>query len=38
MLMVQKKKVVSMNIKDTVLEIKEKSNLNVASIKKINDI
>jgi len=33
-----KKKVVSMNIKDTVLEIKEKSNLNVASIKKINDI
>ena len=38
MLMVQKKKVVRMNIKDTVLEIKKKSNLDVTSIKKINDI
>ena len=33
-----KKKVISMNIEDTVLEIKEKSNLNVTSIKRINDI
>ena len=33
-----KKKVVRMNIKDTVLEIKKKSNLDVTSIKKINDI
>ena len=33
-----KKKVVSMNIEDTILEIKEKSNLNVTSIKRINDI
>lgn len=33
-----KKKVVTMNIKDTVSEIKKKSNLNVTSIKKINDI
>ena len=38
MLMVPKKKVVRMNIKDTVLEIKKKSNLDVTSIKKINDI
>ena len=36
--MAQKKKVVRMNIKDTVLEIKKKSNLDVTSIKKINDI
>ena len=33
-----KKKVVRMNIKDTVLEIKKKSNLDVTSIKKFNDI
>tara|TARA_B100000780_G_C21112695_1_gene449805 strand:+ start:957 stop:1694 length:738 start_codon:yes stop_codon:yes gene_type:complete len=33
-----KKKVVTMNIKDTVLEIKNKSNLEIISIKKINDI
>ena len=33
-----KKKVVRMNIKDTILEIKKKSNLDATSIKKINDI
>ena len=33
-----KKKVVTMNIKDTISEIKEKSNLRIISIKKINDI
>ena len=33
-----KKKVIIMNIKDTVLEIEEKSKLNVIGIKNINDI
>jgi hypothetical protein len=33
-----KKKVLTMNIKDAILEIKKKSNLKTTSIKKINDI
>ena len=33
-----KKKVIIMNIKDTILEIEEKSKLNVIGIKNINDI
>ena len=33
-----KKKVIIMNIRDTILEIKKKSDLKVISIKKINDI
>jgi len=32
-----RKKVVTMSIKDTILEIKKKSNLKVTSIKNIND-
>ena len=36
--MAQKKKVIIMNIKDTILEIKKKSKLKVIGVKNINDI